>query len=29
MTRNEGTIDRVARVALLVLAFRGLYTPWT
>lgn len=33
MTRNEGTIDRVARVALgvvlLVLAMRGLYTPWT
>jgi hypothetical protein len=33
MTRNEGTIDRVARVTLgvvlLVLAFRGLYTPWT
>lgn len=33
MTRNEGTIDRVARVALgvvlLVLALRGLYTPWT
>jgi len=33
MTRNEGTIDRVARVALgvvlLVLALRGQYTPWT
>jgi hypothetical protein len=33
MTRNEGTIDRVARVALgvvlLVLAFQGQYTPWT
>ncbi|MCC6926422.1 DUF2892 domain-containing protein [Novosphingobium sp.] len=33
MTKNEGTIDRVARVALgvvlLVLAFRGQYTPWT
>jgi hypothetical protein len=33
MTRNEGMIDRVARVALgvvlLVLAMRGLYTPWT
>lgn len=33
MTRNEGTLDRVARVALgivlLVLAFRGLYLPWT
>jgi len=33
MTRNEGTLDRVARVALgivlLVLALRGMYTPWT
>ena len=33
MTRNEGTIDRVARVALgvvlLVLALLGQYTPWT
>ena len=33
MTRNEGTLDRVARVALgvvlIVLALRGMYTPWT
>ena len=33
MTRNEGSLDRVARVALgivlLVMALRGLYTPWT
>jgi hypothetical protein len=33
MTTNEGTIDRVARVALglvlLGLALRGQYTPWT
>ncbi|HMT48475.1 MAG: hypothetical protein RL702_752 [Pseudomonadota bacterium] len=33
MTRNEGTVDRVARVALgvvlIVLALRGMYTPWT
>jgi hypothetical protein len=33
MTTNEGTIDRAARVllgaVLLVLAFRGQYTPWT
>ena len=33
MTRNEGTLDRVARVALgivlLVLALRGMYTTWT
>ncbi len=33
MTRNEGTLDRVARVALgvvlIVMALRGMYTPWT
>ena len=33
MKRNVGQIDRALRIALglvlLVLAFRGLYTPWT
>ena len=33
MTRNEGTVDRVLRVlvglVLIVMALRGLYTPWT
>ena len=33
MTRNEGTLDRVARIALgvvlIVMALRGMYTPWT
>lgn len=33
MPRNEGTIDRALRVivgiVLIVMALRGLYTPWT
>ncbi|MCP8937622.1 DUF2892 domain-containing protein [Alsobacter sp. SYSU M60028] len=33
MSRNVGNIDRVLRVvvglALIVMAFMGLYTPWT
>lgn len=33
MTRNEGTLDRAARVilgiVLIVMALRGMYTPWT
>lgn len=33
MTRNVGQIDRVVRIilglVLVVMAFRGLYTPWT
>lgn len=33
MTRNEGTFDRAARIilgiVLIVMAVRGLYTPWT
>jgi hypothetical protein len=33
MSRNEGTMDRALRViiglVLVVMAARGLYTPWT
>jgi len=33
MSRNEGTMDRALRVifglVLIVMAARGLYTPWT
>lgn len=33
MTRNESTFDRAARIilgiVLIVMAVRGLYTPWT
>lgn len=33
MTRNESTFDRAARIilgiVLIVMALRGLYTPWT
>ncbi len=33
MARNEGTIDRALRVIagilLIVMALRGMYTPWT
>ncbi|WP_374283649.1 DUF2892 domain-containing protein [Novosphingobium sp.] len=33
MARNEGTIDRALRViagiVLIVMALRGMYTPWT
>lgn len=33
MTRNEGTVDRALRVVvglvLIVMAVRGMYTPWT
>ncbi len=33
MARNEGTIDRALRVVvgivLIVMAVRGMYTPWT
>lgn len=33
MTRNEGMFDRAARIilgiVLIVMALRGLYTPWT
>lgn len=33
MARNEGTVDRALRVivglVLIVMAFRGMYTPWT
>lgn len=33
MTRNVGQIDRTIRIVLglvlVIMAFRGLYTPWT
>lgn len=33
MTRNVGQIDRAVRIVLglvlLIMAFRGMYTPWT